>query len=96
MAATGRANQEESSVMTKAVLEPTIEWRTEDIWKALTDLQRVEMVETLERLAEERLGEIVPQGGSIPKGWHIQNYLCKGGAGPLHGYIACVKERNGG
>lgn len=82
--------------MTKAVLEPTIEWRTEDIWKALTDLQRVEMVETLERLAEERLGEIVPQGGSIPKGWHIQNYLRKGGAGPLHGYIACVKERNGG
>jgi hypothetical protein len=90
-------SKEQSSSMTKKVLSPTVSWQTEDVWAALDDRERAELIETITRLATERLEQLAQarKGGAIPWKWYEQDWTRRGGGHALGGYTFAVKELNG-
>jgi hypothetical protein len=81
--------------MSEKVLAPTVAWQTEDVWNALSDKQRAEMVETVTQLATERLEQLAQarQGGAFPWRWYLQDWEKRGG-NALAGFSIAVKELN--
>jgi hypothetical protein len=75
---------------------PTIESRTEDLWRALSDKQRSEVIEKITELAVERLQDLARKHRSpaIPEGWYIRNWEARGGGNPLAAFTVAVKELN--